>query len=247
MHHVFQRFVDRLNDSHEPDAFQKAMAEAATAFELPCFAYLRMPRDNRALAALISTYPVGWTDHYLDVHYERLDPVIRMAHRRTEPFEWGLGADDFDLSKLQQTFFDEAAEFGIRCGFTIPIKDSRGPVAAVTFSSDVRRPEFQRSIQANARVLQLMAISLHAHARRKLYLEAEIAGVHLTARERECLLWAAQGKSRWETGQILKVSAWTVKFHLDNAKAKLRVRTITQAIAHLERAQRYLPREVPRR
>ena len=122
MHHVFQRFVERLNDSREPDAFQKAMAEAASAFELPCFAYLRMPRDNRALAALISTYPVGWTDHYLDVHYERLDPVIRMAHQRTEPFEWGLGTDDFDLSKSQQTFFDEAAEFGIRCGFTIRSK-----------------------------------------------------------------------------------------------------------------------------
>lgn len=247
MHHVFQRFVERLNDSREPDAFQKAMAEAAAAFELPCFAYLRMPRDNRALAALISTYPVGWTDRYLDIHYERLDPVIRMAHRRTEPFEWGLGADDFDLSKPQQQFFDEAAEFGIRCGFTIPIKDSRGPVAAVTFASDVRRPEFQRSIQANARVLQLMAISLHAHARRKLYPEVEIAGVHLTVRERECLLWASQGKSRWETGQILKVSAWTVKFHLDNAKTKLGVRTIAQAITRLERAQRYLPPEVPRR
>ncbi|MDE2183695.1 MAG: LuxR family transcriptional regulator [Alphaproteobacteria bacterium] len=247
MHHVFQRFVERLNDSREPEAFQVAMAEAASAFELPCFAYLRMPRDNRALAALISTYPVGWTDHYLNVHYERLDPVIRVAHQRTEPFEWGLGADDFDLSKQQQTFFDEAAEFGIRCGFTIPIKDARGPVAAVTFASDVRRPEFQRSIQANARVLQLMAISLHAHARRKLYTDIDIKGVHLTARERECMHWAAQGKSRWETGQILKVSAWTVKFHLDNAKAKLGVRTVTQAIARLERAQRYMPLEVSRR
>lgn len=244
MHHVFQRFVERLNDSREPDAFQKAMAEAATAFELPCFAYLRMPRDNRALAALISTYPVGWTDHYLDVHYERIDPVIRMAHRRTEPFQWGMGADDFDLSKQQETFFDEAAEFGIRCGFTIPIQDSRGPLAAVTFASDVRRPEFKRSIEANSRVLQLMAISLHAHARRKLYPDIGTPGVYLTGRERECLQWAAEGKSRWETGKILNLSARTVKFHLDNAKSKLGVRTVAQAICRLEQHRR--PPEVPR-
>ncbi len=238
MHHVFQNFVQRLNDSHEPDTFQKAMAEAASAFELPCFAYLRMPRDNRAVAALISTYPSNWTDYYLQVHYERLDPVIRMAHERVEPFEWGLGADDFELSREQKTFFDEASNFGIRCGFTIPIRDNSGPVAAVTFASDVRRPEFLRSVERNARVLQLMSIVLHAHARRKLYPDIATSGVRLTAREVECLRWAAQGKSRWETAQILGLSPWTVKFHLENAKAKLGVRTIAQAISRLDRDER---------
>lgn len=245
MHHVFQRFVERLNDSREPGSFQKAMAEAAAAFELPCFAYLRMPRDKRAAAGLISTYPVGWTDHYLGLHYERLDPVIRMAHTRTEPFEWGLGTDSFELSGEQKNFFDEASDFGIRCGFTIPIQDIRGPVAAVTFASDVRRPEFLRSVEANARVLQFMAIVLHAHARRKLYPEVSASGVRLTERECECLRWAAQGKSRWETGQILGLSPWTVKFHLENAKSKLGVRTVAQAILQWERTKRGSPPNAP--
>jgi DNA-binding CsgD family transcriptional regulator len=132
---------------------------------------------------------------------------------------------------LENTFFDEAGTFGIRCGFTIPIHDGRGPVAAVTFASDARHTKFQRMIETNRRVLQLMAIDLHAHARRKLWREADVNGVRLSPREMECLRWAAQGKSAWAIGEILKISRRTAAFHLDNVRAKLGVQTLRQAIA----------------
>lgn len=221
MHHEFQRFVERLNESHDPESFRAVMAEAAHVFELPCFAYLRMPRDGRSLAALISSYPTQWTDHYLKQHYERLDPVIQRAQMGTEPFEWGLEANSRPLTASQKTLFDEASMFGIRCGFTIPIQDGRGPVAAVTFASDARRPKFQQMIETNRRVLQLMAIDLHAHARRKLWQDSAINGARLSPRELECLRWAAQGKSAWAIGQILKISRRTAAFHLDNVRAKM--------------------------
>lgn len=207
------------------------MANAALSFDLPCFAYLSMPRDGRAAAALISSYPIAWTQHYLREHYERLDPVIAMAHSQTEPFDWGLTADRFELSAAQARLFDEAAQFGIRCGFTIPIQDGRGPVAAVTFSGDSPHPSFLRTIETNRRVLQLMAISLHAHIRRKLWRDPVLNGVRLSPREFECLQWAAQGKSAWDIGQILSISRRTAAFHLDNARTKLGVKNLRQAIA----------------
>ncbi|MEW5727302.1 MAG: PAS-domain containing protein [Pseudomonadota bacterium] len=43
----------------------------------------------------------------------------------------------------------------------------------------------------------------------------------MTAREREVLLWAAEGKTAWETGAILGLSAKTVEFHLANCARKL--------------------------
>lgn len=43
----------------------------------------------------------------------------------------------------------------------------------------------------------------------------------LTAREREVLLWAAEGKTAWETATILGLSAKTVEFHLANCARKL--------------------------
>lgn len=153
---------------------------------------------------LISRFPIGegtnrslsrpihwkWTDHYLRNHYERFDPVIVEALANSKPFEWGPGISPISLSKLQQGLLEEAAQFGIRCGFTVPIHDSRGPIAAVTFAADEHRPAFQRCIASNKHVLQLMAMYFHAHARRELAPEHIVDGVSLSPRELEFLEWA---------------------------------------------------------
>lgn len=127
---IFRNFVQELEASQDAASLQTAMSNVASALGLQCFAYLQTPRDNRQTAGLISNYPPEWTDHYLKQHYERLDPVIARAHMREEPFEWGVGADNQRLSTEQARFFDEAAEFGIRCGLTILLRDGLGPVAA---------------------------------------------------------------------------------------------------------------------
>ena len=55
--------------------------------------------------------------------------------------------------------------------------------------------------------------------------------VTLTPRERECLQWAAVGKSEWEISQILGISEHTSEKHLLNAKLKLRAVNRVQAVA----------------
>lgn len=233
MHRIFQDFIDRLAESVDEAAFRDAMADAATALGLPSFAYLSMPQTRRDEVRLISTYPRPWTDHYAESRYERLDPVIRRTLSYPEPFKWSEHAGLGRLSKRQQQLFDEAAEFGIRCGLTIPIHDNRGAVAAVTFAADACRLPFRRRIETHTRVLQLMAMYFHAHARNRLTDERIVDGVALSPREFECLQWAAMGKSAWDIGCILGISRRTVVFHLENAKAKLGVRSTCQAVAHL--------------
>lgn len=233
MHRIFQAFIDRLSESGDAVALRGTMAEAAAALDLSCFAYLSMPHRPGQEARLISTYPSAWTTYYLRRHYERLDAVITQALSNPEPFEWGLGIGPLGMSTPQRELFEEAARFGIRYGFTIPIHDGRGPIAAVTFATDERRSTFRHCVQEHARVLQLMAMYFHAHARRKLAPERVVDGVQLSPREFECLEWAARGKSAWEIGSILGISRRTAAFHLDNAKAKLGVRSICQAVARL--------------
>ncbi len=53
----------------------------------------------------------------------------------------------------------------------------------------------------------------------------------LTNRETDCLTWAAEGKTAWETSVILGISEASVVFHIENAKKKLRASTTTQAVA----------------
>lgn len=53
----------------------------------------------------------------------------------------------------------------------------------------------------------------------------------LTPRERECLQWAAIGKSEWEISRILGISEHTSEKHLLNAKTKLGAANRVQAVA----------------
>jgi LuxR family transcriptional regulator, activator of conjugal transfer of Ti plasmids len=241
MHRIFQNFVDRLSIAPDPEALREAMAEAASALDLACFAYLSVQHGPGANPRLISNYPSAWTEHYLQSHYERFDPVIIRALDRLEPFEWGLDVGSTNRSTAQRQLFAEAAKFGIRYGLTVPIHDNRGPVAAVTFAADKRRPKFERSISEHARVLQLMATYFHAHVRRKLIPDRIVDGVALSPRELECLEWAAQGKTAWETGRILGISRHTAATYLETAKTKLGVRTIVQAVARLTASKLIVP------
>lgn len=233
MHRTFQAFIDGLAEGSDEPALNAVMSKAAAALELSCFAYLCLPHRRNDKARLISTYPRPWTDHYLNSHYERLDPVICQALQVTEPFEWGNGIESLKLSDEQRQLFEEAATFGIRYGFTIPIHDGRGPVAAVTFASSEHGPSFRRCVEAHHRVLQLMALYFHASASRKLQPDRVVDGVALSPREYQCLEWSAAGKSAWEIGRILSITQRTVTFHLENAKSKLGVFSLHQAIARL--------------
>jgi DNA-binding CsgD family transcriptional regulator len=235
---VIQTFIDRLSVSMDRAELRSTLADAAAAFDLHSFAYLSLPRWLDDTPLLISTYPTKWTDHYLESRYERLDPVILRAQHGKEPFEWGLGVGRAELTKKQQQFFDEAAQFDIRCGFTIPVHDGRGPVAAITFAANERHPAFSRRIERHGEGLQWMAAYYHAHIRRTLSGDRVVAGVRLSPREFDCLRWAALGKSAWDTAQILGITRRTAAFHLENAKQKLGVRTIPQAVAHYSASTR---------
>lgn len=55
----------------------------------------------------------------------------------------------------------------------------------------------------------------------------------LSARERDCLALAAEGKTNWEISVILGISEATVRFHIDNARRKLGAVNRAQAVARL--------------
>lgn len=238
MHRVFQNFIDLLSTAEDPQDFSKAMADTATALDLSCFAYLALQRTRKAKPRLISTYPSRWTDHYVRSNYQIIDPVIGEALQTPEPFRWGIDFRSRFTSTTQQQLFDEAAQFGIRFGFTVPIHDGHGPIAALTFAADERRLQFEKCIDSYGRVLQLMAMYFHANVRHKLTKERCVDGIRLSPREFECLEWASRGKSAWEIGCILGISRNTVACYLESAKEKLGVRTVVQAVTRLAAASR---------
>lgn len=238
MHRVFQNFIDLLSAAQNLEDFSRAMADAATALDLSSFAYLALQEAREGKPRLISTYPLPWMSHYLRNNYQAIDPVIDKALLTPEPFRWGLDLQSNFKSAAQQRLLEEAAHFGIKFGFTVPIHDGKGPVAALTFATDERRSQFEKRVDSHGRVLQLMGMYFHAHVRRKLENEFCLDGIRLSPRERECLEWASRGKSAWEIGRILGLSRNTAAHYLENAKKKLGVRTIVQAVACLAAAKK---------
>ena len=59
---------------------------------------------------------------------------------------------------------------------------------------------------------------------------AELAA--FTAREIECLRWAAAGKTDDEIAQILGLSVKTVFYHIDGAKRRINASSRTHAVAN---------------
>lgn len=59
----------------------------------------------------------------------------------------------------------------------------------------------------------------------------------LTKREASVMEWVIKGKTTWEIAKILNISERTVKFHLTNTYAKLRVTNRTHATSVLCQSQ----------
>jgi LuxR family transcriptional activator of conjugal transfer of Ti plasmids len=236
MDRTFRTFIDRLHGNADVPALRMALTEITTALDLGTFAYLFAARAPNAQVKLISNYPTSWTSLYLANDYDEIDPVIDMVRQTREPFQWGRDYWSRQPCDQQVQLLEEAAHFGIRCGFTIPIHDPLSRIAAVTFAADDCHPKFTRCVERHRSLLQLLAILFHSRARLSLAPERSVSGIVLSPREYECLEWASKGKSAWEIGRILIISRRTAAFHLENAKSKLGVRTISQAVALLSAA-----------
>lgn len=230
---LFHKFAEQLAESLDANDLRNLLAEMASALDLSSFAYLLPSIRSGGRPKLISTYPDPWISHYLRRRYAQIDPVVLQARRRQETFIWFTDARDLEVSAPQRRLMDEATQYGIRCGFTIPIHDYRGRFAALTFASDEKRPLFLRAIDRYETALEFMAAFFHVQAHRRLAQPGLVDGVALSPREFECLKWAARGKTGWEIGRILGISKRTAEFHRDNARKKLGIPTIAEASVRL--------------
>lgn len=78
---------------------------------------------------------------------------------------------------------------------------------------------------------QLFALYLHEAIQRISKKQALASSqIDLSVREKECMLWAAEGKTTWEISKILNLSERTVIYHLQNVVEKMQVNNRTHAI-----------------
>ncbi len=153
-------------------------------------------------------------------------PLIERARQMHSPFEFSLSASLGLLGKLTHRP-DIAAPSN---GLVVPLRDGTAAVAMATLIG--AKPAL--SPLASDKI----KLAVHAgwHRAQELRSGTSTAGTpSLTARELECLTWVSRGKTDQEVARIIAVAPRTVRFHIDNAKAKLNVETRVQAVARLLR------------
>jgi DNA-binding CsgD family transcriptional regulator len=190
---------------------------------------LRVPTyfaDSRLV--LINGYPDRWVEHYFAESFALIDPVLAYCAKHIVPIQW----HDLEIpTKNGERVMNEAGEFGIKAGISMPIHSPHGELGVLSFTLDRPSKAVCEVTQHAQPYIQLLAAHLHEAVRRVFGLIDATGKPMLTVREQECLRWAADGKSSWEIAQLLSMSERTVNFHLNNAMLKLDVCNRQHAVA----------------
>jgi DNA-binding CsgD family transcriptional regulator len=180
--------------------------------------------DNSRTQYILGGYPTDWVEHYFRNDYLRIDPVIAHCQDRSVPYLWSDALRrpkviDPHLHEVWK-FFGEAGEFGLRSGLTVPLHGPGSSWGLMSFASPNRMWD---DLQSLSSYLTLLSHFTHDAARAFHVQRLGSPTPGLTRRERQCLHWAAQGKTSWEVSCLLGISERTVIFHLQNASHKLGV------------------------
>lgn len=112
--------------------------------------------------------------------------------------------------------------------------DPLAMLSRVTFPAHVKMPVFD---QFNQHLVNNMTAFKADKIGSKGTNQEIASGIHLPAnvtlapREKDVLLWAANGKSAWETAILLELTENTVKYYVRNACSRLGAQNKTHAVA----------------
>ncbi|MER9927352.1 LuxR family transcriptional regulator [Mesorhizobium sp. M0048] len=225
------RFLDQTDGITQSGQLFDLLSAFALSFDCPWIAYGTLVPDEKVLkpaqpdSGAMLNYPDEWKERYLKMGYDRIDPIIKKSRRGLGAFRWSEVYRDASTTENERRVLDEAATFGLRSGITVPLHGPAGSFTIMSFAQPWER-EFR-----NPTITYLQLAALHFHLRvTKFTSSSALKQVHsLSAREKECILWTARGKSSWETGIIVGISVNTVNFHLKNVMRKFNAPSRTAA------------------
>jgi DNA-binding CsgD family transcriptional regulator len=218
------RFLEDLKGIDKLDALADFMSKTLTEFQIEYFSLFELGCESKPGDGALAQFPTEWGQRYLEKKYEYNDPVHSKVLRTKAPFLWKTLQAEGYLDGKGRKIFHEGGEFGLKDGCTFPIFGTNGYTAVITYAAN--------RLEDDPRLFPAMhLISLYFHGKyRDLAQNSELPPPDLSPRERECLKWAGKGKTEFEIGEILRISAATVHTHIEHARQKFGVHTTIQAV-----------------
>ncbi len=175
----------------------------------------------------LNRWPAEWLTRYLSRGYLLDDPIIIRSKAKADPFYWNELTPYIDSDATARRIVGEAQEFGLVEGFSAAIQTLDGQT--VGFSLGGRQIEYHPDMRGVLTLIASYAIG------RAIVLQQGSLGqnreIKLSAREREALQWASEGKNDWEIGEIMNISEHGADKHMRSARSKLGAINRAQAVA----------------
>jgi DNA-binding CsgD family transcriptional regulator len=180
-----------------------------------------------------TTVPQAWVREYDRESYAEIDPRISYGWDSPPPLIWDESIANGDPKVAH--FLDRASRHGIGSGLALYFQEDEYAVLV-----SLNRRERHLGREKRAQIETITGDALHfAYVFHWVFMRRVIAGgaqpVHhgapLSARELQCLTYAAHGMSSSEIGLKLGIAERTANFHFSNLISKLGVLNRHEAIA----------------
>ncbi|WP_064697424.1 autoinducer-binding transcriptional regulator TraR [Rhizobium aegyptiacum] len=226
MQHWLNKLTDLAATPGDENILKLALATFTEQIGFAGYAYLNI-QPGRSIA--ISNYRQEWQSDYFKRGYLTIDPVIRRARSLKRAFTWSGEQQVPQSSKVERSFYQHAADFGIRSGITIPIKAAYGSMAMFTLASEKPAIDLDREVdpvEAASAVAQL-------HTRINLADPAPSVEepISLDPKGAAYLSWIAVGKTMEEAADLEGVKYNSVRVKIAETKKRFDVHTLPHLTA----------------
>ncbi len=203
--------------SSEPD-LETVLAKAARQLGFAHFALTleARPGPDSPPTVLIHDYPDEWAKVYVSFDLAGRDPVRRACDKSMTGFAWRTIEQLIPLTRGDRQMLEVGRECGIGDGYTVPrfLPGAMRGTCSFVVAPGQALPTFELLAAELVGALALASALKVCGADRRPTKAA------LSDRQRECLLWAARGKTAAETAIILGISMETVVQHLKMARER---------------------------
>jgi DNA-binding CsgD family transcriptional regulator len=213
--------VSQIVVAKTSDDVVSALGKLSGELGFRCFRTDYVPSLKSQQTVSYSNQPEKWGHESMQVPVElaRRDPVWNHLEHSILPLVWGK--ETYEQAGLSEVY-EQFSGYGLVSGACLALRGAHSEMLAIGFTSDERQPSLALQPEIFG-VLYLASATILEHALAVIGVHPMLddALPHITKREKEVLKWSAEGKTAWEIGQIINISAATVQFHSRNAMEKL--------------------------
>jgi DNA-binding CsgD family transcriptional regulator len=226
--------IKELDSVREPQALLAGLTLFTKSLGFEHVTVLQKPsaKADAGPEVLVSAAPSDFIADFDKRGYTMYNPLWRQAEVSPVPFT-AVEARSRRISEQEHAVLEHIHDkLDLNDGYIVPVREGAMGKGAVMFGG--HSPKQDPLAQS---VLNMLGHCIYGQLNdiMKVFagpMESPVAGPAqtLTTRERECLQWVARGKTDFEIGIILSISARTARFHIENSKRKLGVASRVQAV-----------------